>query len=117
MIVLPSQFGRILATSRCSRNGIAKMIVAAASASRSDLATTVGPIARAGGANAAGGRRLATVTAMAVRAKGWASAWPILPNPMNAELIMFHQSGHRFMAFRSEEHTSELQALKRTSYG
>jgi hypothetical protein len=53
----------------------------ASSASRSDLATTVGPIARACGANASGGRRLATVTSTLLRAKAWASAWPILPNP------------------------------------
>jgi hypothetical protein len=36
------------------------MIVSASSASRRDLATTVGPIARACGANASGSRRLAT---------------------------------------------------------
>ena len=60
---------------------IAKIIVSASSASRSDLATTVGPIARACGANASGGRRLATVTSMFLRAKAWARAWPILPNP------------------------------------
>ena len=27
------------------------------------------------------GRRLATVTSMFLRAKAWARAWPILPNP------------------------------------
>src|SRR6185437_10936735 len=79
--------GRAFATSRCSSNGTAKMIVSASSASRSDLATTVGPIARASGANASGGRRLATVTSMFLRAKAWASAWPILPNPTIAWLI------------------------------
>ena len=47
MTVLPFQLGRAFATSRCSSNGTAKMIVSAPSASRSDLATTVGPIARA----------------------------------------------------------------------
>ena len=40
----------------------AKMIVSASSASRRDSATTVVPITRACGANASGGRRLATVT-------------------------------------------------------
>src|ERR1700693_2051371 len=57
MTVLPFQLSRAFATSRCSPNGTAKMIVSASSASRSDLATTVGPIARACGANASGGRR------------------------------------------------------------
>jgi hypothetical protein len=51
MTVLPFQLARAFATSRCSPNGTAKMIVSASSASRSDLATTVGPIARACGAN------------------------------------------------------------------
>jgi hypothetical protein len=46
----------------------------ASSASRSDLATTVGPIARACGANVPAGRRLATVTSMFLRAKAWARA-------------------------------------------
>jgi len=54
---------------------------AASTAFCSDLATTLGPIARACGANASGGRRLATVTLMFLRAKAWARAWPILPNP------------------------------------
>src|SRR5450755_4314645 len=76
-----AQLGRAFATSRCSPNGTAKMTVSASSASRSDFATTVGPIARACGANASGGRRLATVTSMLLRAKAWARAWPILPNP------------------------------------
>jgi hypothetical protein len=58
-----------------------QMIVSASSASCSDLATTVGPIARACGANASGGRRLATVTLMFLRENAWARAWPILPNP------------------------------------
>ena len=58
MTVLPFQLGRAFATSPCSSNGTAKMIVSAPSASRSNLATTVGPIARACGANASGGRRL-----------------------------------------------------------
>jgi len=48
-------------------------------ASRSDLATTVGSIARGYGANAPGGRRPATVTSMFLRAKGWARAWPTAP--------------------------------------
>ena len=81
MTVLPFQLGRAFAISRCSPNGTAKMIVSASSASRSDLATTVDPIARASGANASGGRRLATVTLIFLRAKAWARAWPILPNP------------------------------------
>ena len=38
------------------------MIVSASRASCSDLATTVGPIARASGANSSGCRRLATLT-------------------------------------------------------
>src|ERR1700756_122048 len=67
-----------------SPNGPAKMMVLASSASCSDFATTVGPIARACGANASGGRRLATVTSMFLRAKAWARAWPILPNPIIA---------------------------------
>ena len=79
MIVLPFQLGRAFATSRCSPNGTARMIMSASSASRSDLATTVGPIGRASVANASGPRRLATVTSMFLRAK--ARAWPILPNP------------------------------------
>ena len=33
------------------------------------------------GAKASGGRRLATVTLIFLRAKAWARAWPILPNP------------------------------------
>ena len=66
--------------------------MSASSASRSDLATTVGPIARACGANASGGRRLATVTSMFLRAKAWARAWPILPNPTIAYFIMFLRS-------------------------
>jgi hypothetical protein len=57
------------------------MIVSASTAFSRDLATTVGPIARACGANASGGRRLATVTSTLLRAKAWARAWPILPNP------------------------------------
>src|SRR4051795_9682395 len=89
MIVLPFQLGRAFATSRCSPNGTPRKIVSASNASRSDLATTVGPIARACGANASGARRLATVTSMFLRAKAWASAWPILPNPITAYLIMF----------------------------
>src|ERR1700722_13303072 len=88
MTVLPFQLGRAFATSRCSPNGTAKMIVSAASASRSDLATTVGPIARACGANASGCRRLATLTSIFLRAKAWAKAWPILPNPTIAYFIM-----------------------------
>ena len=36
MIVLPFQFGRAFATSRCSPNGTAKMMVSASIASRSD---------------------------------------------------------------------------------
>jgi hypothetical protein len=84
MIVLPFQLGRVFATSRCSANGTARMIVSASSASRSDLAVTVGPIARACGAKASGGRRLAMVTSMFLRAKAWARAWPILPNPIIA---------------------------------
>jgi hypothetical protein len=72
MTVLPFQFGRAFATSRCSSNGTAKTIVSASSTSRSDLATTVGPIARACGVNASGGRRLATVTSMFLRATAWA---------------------------------------------
>src|SRR6202045_3156822 len=56
------------------------------------LATTVGPIARACGANASGGRRLATVTSMFLRAKAWAKAWPIVPNPTIAYFIMFSRS-------------------------
>jgi hypothetical protein len=72
MTVLPFQLGRAFAISRCSPNGTAKMIVSASSASRSDLATTVGPIARACGANSSGSRRLATVTSMFLRAKAWA---------------------------------------------
>jgi hypothetical protein len=52
MTVLPFQLGRAFATSPCTSNGTAKMIVSAPSASRSHLATTVGPIARACGANA-----------------------------------------------------------------
>src|ERR1700723_459867 len=79
--VQPFQLGSAFAFARCSPNGTAKMIGSASSASRSDLATTVGPIARACGANASGGRRLATVTSMFLRAKAWARAWPILPNP------------------------------------
>src|SRR6266571_3713716 len=55
MTVLLFQLGRAFAISRCSPNGTAKMIVSASSASRSDLATTVDPIARACGANASGG--------------------------------------------------------------
>jgi hypothetical protein len=81
MTVLPFQLGRAFATSRCSPNGTAKMIVSASSASRSDLATTVGPIARACGANASGGRRLATATLMFLRAKARARARPTAPNP------------------------------------
>src|SRR5579859_5505268 len=84
MIVLPCQFGRAFATSRCSPNGTARMIVPASTASRSDLAMTVGPIVRACGANASAGRRLATATAMFLRAKARARAWPIAPNPMIA---------------------------------
>src|ERR1700683_5277328 len=79
--VLPFQLGRAFATSRCSPNGTAKTIVSASSASPSDVATTVDPIARARGANASGGRRLVTVTSMFLRAKAWARAWPIFPNP------------------------------------
>jgi hypothetical protein len=70
MTVLPLQFGRAFAISRCSPNGTAKMIVSASSASRSDLATTVDPIPRACGANASGGRRLATVTWDVLTGKG-----------------------------------------------
>src|SRR5258708_2291099 len=76
-----AQLFREFATSGCSPKGTAKMIVSALSASRSDLATTVGPIARACGANASGGRRLATATSMFLRAKAWARAWPTAPNP------------------------------------
>src|SRR5580658_10508836 len=90
--VLPFQFGRAFPISRCTPNGTAKMIVSAASASRSDRATTVGPIARACSANASGARRLATVTSMFLRAKAWARAWPILPNPTIAYFIMFFRS-------------------------
>ncbi len=50
------------------------MIVSASSASRSDWATTVGPIAWACGSSASGDRRLATVTSMFLRAKAWARA-------------------------------------------
>src|SRR6202140_994900 len=70
MTVLPFQLGRAFAISRCSPNGTARMIVSASSASRSDLATTVGPIARACDANASGGRRLATVTSMFFTGEG-----------------------------------------------
>ena len=51
------------------------MIVSASSASRSDLATTVGPIARACGANASGGRRLATATLMTGEGPGESLAY------------------------------------------
>src|SRR5579859_4213001 len=64
MTVLPFQLGSAFASSRCSPNGTAKMIVSASSASRSDMATTVDPIARACGATTSAGRRLATVTLM-----------------------------------------------------
>ena len=40
-----------------------------------------GPIARARGANASAGRRLATATLMFLRAKARARAWPTAPNP------------------------------------
>jgi hypothetical protein len=56
--------------------------MSASSASCSDLAKTVGPIARACGTNSSGGRRLATVTSMLLRAKARASAWPIRFNPV-----------------------------------
>ncbi len=63
-------------------SGTAKMIVSARSASRSDLATTVGPLARACGANASGNWRLATVTSMFLRAscvgEGLALSYQIL---------------------------------------
>ena len=55
--------------------------MSASSAFRSDLAMIVDPISRACGANASGGRRLATVTSMFLRAKARARAWPILPKP------------------------------------
>ena len=42
MTVLPFQLGRAFATSRCCPNGTARMMVSASSASRNDLATTVG---------------------------------------------------------------------------
>ena len=77
MIVLPFQLGRAFATSRCSPNGTAKMMVSASTASCSDLGTIVGPIARACGANASGDRRLATDTSMFLRAKARARAWPL----------------------------------------
>ncbi len=33
------------------------------------------------GANSSSNRRLATVTSILLRAKAWARAWPIFPNP------------------------------------
>ena len=61
MTVLPSQLGRAFATSRCSPNGTARMMCRPR-LHPAALATARGPIARACGANAPAGRRLATVT-------------------------------------------------------
>ena len=65
------------------------MIVSASSASRSDLATTVGPIARACGANASGGRRLATVTFDVLTGKGVGECLAYLAESYNCVAHMF----------------------------
>ena len=75
MIVLPFQLGGAFAISQCSPKGTARMIVPASSAPRTYLATTVGPIARACGANASGGRRLATATLMTGEGPGESLAY------------------------------------------
>src|ERR1700689_3934202 len=85
------------------------MIVSASHPSPRYLAATVGPIARACGANVSGGRRLATVTSMFLRAKAWARAWPILPNPTIAYFIIFLRSRVRTKVQEATAPGSELR--------